>query len=149
MFIYIFICIFVQILIAKNVENVRELGSVSSVATSIRDNVSGELQSTRIGVMRKTTLISAAARTKRQQEIYFTDRVSKNDSGDTQNAMDATYYDVILNAKSFASNNAMAVDPSERPVALEWDRRLIVRAIDKTMKNHHVSLLRDLSIKCC
>lgn len=122
--------LFVDVLIAKGVETVSQLGSVDAVATALLARVESELQSTRIGVRRSTKLVSRRARQKLQREMRVTEKALRRgaggggDDGDEQRAL---YYDVSINAKSFAGTNAMAVDPAERTVALEWDRRLIVR----------------------
>ena len=126
--------LFVDVLIAKGVDKVSDLGGVKSVAAALRKRVDGESQSTRIGVTRSTSVVGASAMQKTQKEVRFSDKAllgaAAAAGGDGAAGPDeqlVEYYQVMLNSKSFASRNSMAVNPDDRPVELEWDRRLIVR----------------------
>jgi len=125
--------LFVELLIAKGVDKVSDLGGVKNVAAALQKRIDGESQSTRIGVTRSTTVVGASANQKLQREVRFTDKALLRASDATADAdagpdvQRVEYYQVMLNSKSFANRNSMAVNPSDRPVELEWDRRLIVR----------------------
>eukprot|EP00252_Welwitschia_mirabilis_P014548 TRINITY_DN3193_c0_g2_i1.p1 TRINITY_DN3193_c0_g2~~TRINITY_DN3193_c0_g2_i1.p1 ORF type:complete len:264 (-),score=49.15 TRINITY_DN3193_c0_g2_i1:169-960(-) len=84
--------------------SVEELGPPEAAGKKILKQYLTELMSTRLGVQRKSKVLSTSSRVADDGKLY---------------------YDIEVNVKSFASNNQMAVMPEDRIPQLEWDRRYL------------------------
>ncbi|XP_002988595.2 psbP domain-containing protein 1, chloroplastic [Selaginella moellendorffii] len=85
-------------------QSIEELGLPQDAAQGLLKQLSTEFMSTRLGVRREINVLSSRSRV----------------DGDGR-----LLYEVEVNAKSFATNNQMAILPQDRVMKIEWDRRYI------------------------
>ncbi|KAG8048980.1 hypothetical protein GUJ93_ZPchr0009g2488 [Zizania palustris] len=83
---------------------VEDLGSPEKAAERVMQQYLTEFMSTRLGVRRTSSILSASSKV--------------SDDG-------RLYYEVEMNIKSYASSNELAVMPQDRVQRLEWDRRYL------------------------
>ncbi|KAL5206614.1 hypothetical protein ABZP36_034823 [Zizania latifolia] len=83
---------------------VEDLGSPEKAAERVLQQYLTEFMSTRLGVRRTSSILSASSKV--------------SDDG-------RLYYEVEVNIKSYASSNELAVMPQDRVQRLEWDRRYL------------------------
>jgi len=87
-------------------DSVEDLGTPEQASQRILDQFLEEFMSTRIGVKRSAEVVSAAARTADDGQLY---------------------YDIQIRAQSLASRNQLAVTQQEidEAMVVEWDRQFI------------------------
>nr|AJS13465.1 PPD1 [Erycina pusilla] len=84
--------------------SIEDLGPPESAAEKVLKQYLTELMSTRLGVRRESTNLSASSRVADDGKLY---------------------YQIEVNIKSYANNNELAVMPQDRIARLEWERRYL------------------------
>lgn len=87
--------------------SVSDLGTPEDAARKVLEQYLTEFMSTRIGVRRESSVVSAVERT--------AEGVDGNP---------ATFYDIKLRISSYATKNQYGLTEADRPQVLEWDRVL-------------------------
>ena len=87
--------------------NPRDLGTPDEAAKKILAQYLNEFMSSRIGVRRESTIVSASERT-----------------GTDIDGEPMIFYDVELRISSYATKNQYGLTEADRPQSLEWDRVL-------------------------
>uniref|UniRef100_A0A0F7GYX5 PsbP-domain protein 1 n=1 Tax=Melianthus villosus TaxID=377280 RepID=A0A0F7GYX5_9ROSI len=85
-------------------KSIEDLGSPEEAGKKVLKQYLTEFMSTRLGVKRESSILSATSKVEDDGRVY---------------------YQVQVNIKSYASNNELAVMPQDRVVRLEWDRRYL------------------------
>ncbi|KAE9615925.1 hypothetical protein Lal_00017352 [Lupinus albus] len=85
-------------------KSVEDLGPPQAAGKKVLKQYLTEFMSTRLGVRRKSNILSTSSRVADDGKLY---------------------YQVEVNIKSYANNNELAVMPEDRVVRLEWDRRYL------------------------
>jgi hypothetical protein len=87
--------------------SVADLGTPEDAARKVLDQYLTEFMSTRIGVRRESSVVSA------------TERTAEGVDGEP-----AKFYDIKLRISSYATKNQYGLTEADRPQVLEWDRIL-------------------------
>ena len=87
---------------------VADLGTPDDAARKVLDQYLTEFMSTRLGVRRESSVVSAVERT------------AEGVDGEP-----TTFYDVKLRISSYATKNQYGLTEADRPQTLEWDRVLV------------------------
>ena len=85
----------------------RDLGSPEDAARKVLEQTLTEFMSTRIGVRRESSVVSA------------TERVGVGVDGEPM-----VFYDCVFRVASYATKNQYGLTEADRPQVLEWDRML-------------------------
>ncbi|XP_071737028.1 psbP domain-containing protein 1, chloroplastic [Rutidosis leptorrhynchoides] len=85
-------------------KSVEDLGPPEEAGKAVVRQYLTEFMSTRLGVKRESSILSTSSRTADDGKMY---------------------YQIEVNIKSFASNNELAVNPQDRVVRMEWNRRYL------------------------
>eukprot|EP00249_Psilotum_nudum_P002226 c15152_g1_i1 orf=196-1017(+) len=98
------VCVEISSPSSSQYKGLNDLGSPDEAAVKVLRQYLTEFMSTRLGVRRESSIISAASRIADDGKFY---------------------YDIEVNVKSYANEQEMAVMPQDRVVQLEWDRRYL------------------------
>jgi len=90
-----------------------DLGTPEDAANKVLKQYLNEFMSTRIGVSRKSSILSAEQ------------RVATTAGPDGVGTVDTTFYDIKLRISSYATNNQYGLTEADRPQVCEWDRVLL------------------------